>query len=91
MIRDIIILYLIGINLFAFLMYGLDKQKAKQRKWRISERILLLLAAAGGSAGAYAGMLVFRHKTRHLKFRIGVPLILVIHCILIYLTGSIFR
>lgn len=91
MIRDIILLYLIGINLFAFLMYGLDKQKAKKSKWRISERILLLLAAAGGSAGAYAGMLVFRHKTRHLKFRIGVPLILVIHCILIYLTGSVFR
>lgn len=91
MINEVIIWYLTGINLLAFVMYGLDKQKARKGRWRIPERTLLLLAAAGGSAGAYAGMLIFRHKTRHLKFKIGVPLMLVIHCILLYMAGSILH
>jgi uncharacterized membrane protein YsdA (DUF1294 family) len=59
----------------------IDKWKAKRRAWRIPERTLLLLAAAGGCTGALAGMLMFRHKTRKLKFMIGVPVIFVVESI----------
>ena len=65
--------YLIIINIAAWLMYGLDKWKAKSGAWRIPERTLLLTAFLGGAAGALAGMLLFRHKTRKPKFIVGVP------------------
>lgn len=67
--------YLLVINLLAFGMYGLDKRKASKGLWRISEARLLLVAALGGSVGAWLGMRVFRHKTRKMKFSVGVPLI----------------
>lgn len=67
--------YGIAINLFAFFMMGLDKQKAKRRRFRIAERTLWLLAFAGGAIGAAAGMYTFRHKTRHSAFRYGLPLL----------------
>ncbi|MDY3919868.1 MAG: DUF1294 domain-containing protein [Candidatus Limivivens sp.] len=70
------VLYLIGVNLFTFAVYGADKWKAKKQKWRIPERTLLILAAIGGSPGALAGMYFFRHKTKHRLFRMGIPLIL---------------
>ena len=79
----IVIYYLIGINILTFLVYGIDKWKARKGKWRISEATLLLLAAVGGSVGAWAGMSVWHHKTLHKKFRYGVPLILIIHVALI--------
>lgn len=69
-------IYLIAINLVTFFIYGIDKLKAKRGKWRIPESMLLTLAVVGGSIGALLGMLVFRHKTKHKKFIIGVPLIL---------------
>lgn len=69
--------YLLGINLLTFLVYGLDKRKARRGKWRIPEATLLLLAVFGGSIGALLGMSVFRHKTKHKKFLIGLPLILI--------------
>ena len=62
-------------NGIAFAMYGVDKYKSMHHKWRIPETTLLLLALAGGSIGAILGMQVFRHKTKHLKFKYGVPLI----------------
>lgn len=68
-------IYLIVINVAAFCIYGIDKQKAVKGKWRISERTLILLAVSGGSVGAWAGMQVFRHKTKHALFVVGVPLI----------------
>ena len=74
--------YLIVINIAAWLMYGLDKWKAKSGAWRISERALLLAALAGGSVGALAGMMLFRHKTRKAKFVIGVPVMFVAHCVI---------
>ena len=65
-------------NLIAFALYGIDKRRAKQGAWRISEYTLLLAALLGGSLGALLGMRYFRHKTRHRKFRYGVPLILLL-------------
>lgn len=73
--------YLIVVNLLTWIIYGIDKWKAKRRAWRIPERTLLLLAAADGCTGALAGMLMFRHKTRKLKFMIGVPVIFVVESI----------
>lgn len=75
--------YLIVINIAAWIMYGLDKWKAKSGAWRISEKELLLVALAGGSVGALAGMMLFRHKTRKAKFVVGVPVMLVIHCVIV--------
>ena len=79
---SIIILYLIIINLLAFLLMGLDKRKAKRHKWRIPEKTLFLSAIIGGSIGALLGMQVFRHKTKHASFRIGMPCILILQIIL---------
>ena len=62
-------------NLLVFLIYGLDKLKAKAERWRISEKTLLLLALFFGGTGALIGMGVFHHKTQHRKFTIGVPLL----------------
>ena len=75
--------YLIAINIVTFLVYGIDKWKAKQGSWRISEAILLILAVIGGSIGALLGMKVWHHKTMHKKFKYGVPTILIIQIILI--------
>lgn len=79
----IVVYYLIVINILTFLVYGIDKWKARNGKWRISEATLLLLAVIGGSIGAWAGMSVWHHKTLHKKFRYGVPLILIIQVALI--------
>ena len=73
----IVIIYLVLINLAAFVLMGLDKRKARKNLWRIPEKTLFLSAILGGSAGAIAGMYVFHHKTRHWYFVIGMPLILV--------------
>lgn len=70
--------YLLAINAVAFIMYGIDKYKAKKAKWRISEATLLLLAVLGGSIGAWMGMKVWHHKTMHKKFKYGIPAILMI-------------
>lgn len=72
------IYYLIFINIITFLAYGIDKLKAMKHKWRISEKVLIGLAAIGGFVGAFAGMQIFRHKTKHLKFVIGVPVIAIV-------------
>ena len=70
--------YLLAINAVAFIVYGIDKYKAKKAKWRISEATLLLLAVVGGSIGAWMGMKVWHHKTMHKKFKYGIPAILMI-------------
>lgn len=74
-----IFLLLAAVNLLAFVLYGVDKLKAKKGAWRIPEATLLLVAFLGGSLGALLGMEVFRHKTKHAKFRILVPLFLILH------------
>lgn len=74
--------YLITINALGFLLMRIDKQKARQRKWRIPEATLLGIAVIGGSVGSILGMRIFRHKTRHAKFRFGLPAILSLQIIL---------
>ncbi len=81
-------IYLAAANIVSFVMFGIDKSRAKRRAWRISEAALLISAAVGGSVGAIAGMIVFRHKTKHMKFLIGLPLILIIHLALWYLLSA---
>ena len=70
----ILIIYLILINLLGFFLYGLDKAKAKRKGGRIPERTLLWVARLGGGAGCWLGMVLFRHKTKHIRFKILVPL-----------------
>ncbi len=67
---------LFAINAITFVVYGIDKYKAKKAKWRISEATLLLLAVLGGSIGAWMGMRVWHHKTMHRKFKYGIPALL---------------
>ena len=74
--------YLTLVNLTSFIVYGVDKSRAKNKMWRIPESTLMLLAAAGGSVGALLGMRVFHHKTKHPKFTVGVPLILILQAAL---------
>ena len=66
-------------GLITFFLYGADKRKARKGKWRIPESTLLLFSFFGGSLGAFLGMQLFRHKTQHWKFKILVPLSLVLH------------
>ena len=77
----IILGYFLLSNLVAFVVYGIDKYKARKGKWRISESTLLMLAMFGGSIGAWLAMKVFHHKTMHKKFYIGVPVIIVLQLV----------
>ena len=78
-----IICYLLAVNIVTFLLYGIDKYKAKKGKWRISEATLLTMAAIGGSIGAWAGMRLWHHKTMHKKFEYGIPLISIMQIALV--------
>lgn len=79
----IIIAYVILVNIIAFALMGIDKQKAKKNKWRIPEKTLFLSAMVGGSIGALYGMHLFRHKTKHKSFVFGMPAILIVQLVLI--------
>lgn len=81
--KSIFILYLLLINLLAFFLMGIDKQKAKKNQWRIAEKTLFLIAILGGSFGMRVGMEVFRHKTKHKTFTIGIPTIFLLQVILL--------
>ena len=83
--QTMILLYLLIVNAVAFLLMLVDKQKAKKKLWRIPESTLLLSAAMGGSIGSLAGMYTFRHKTKHTKFTLGVPAILIAQIVGIFL------
>lgn len=80
----IVIIYAVVMNLTGFAVMGIDKRKAKNRAYRIPERSLFLCSILGGSAGTWAGMYVFRHKTRHWYFVWGMPLILLIQLALLF-------
>lgn len=77
-----LVVYLIIINAIAFILMLVDKYKAKKNLWRIPEATLMGFAAAGGSVGALAGMYLVRHKTKHLKFTIGIPILLFAHVLI---------
>lgn len=81
----IVIIYVLGMNLAGFAMMGIDKAKAVRHKWRIPEMTLFLVALLGGSIGSWIGMYTFRHKTKHIQFVVGIPLILVVQIGLVYL------
>ena len=85
MLTNLLILYLLIINAAAFLLMLVDKVKAKKNLWRIPEATLFLAAAIGGSIGSLLGMYTFRHKTKHIKFIVGMPLILAAQIIAVVL------
>lgn len=79
-------LYLLILNLCGFASMGIDKQKARRKKWRIPEKTLFLFALLGGSLGSITGMYIFHHKTRHWYFRYGMPVIFLLQaCLFLYL------
>lgn len=80
----LLIYYLVVVNLLSLMVYGWDKLKARRGRWRISERTLLALAFFGGSLGAWMGIKLWRHKTQHWQFAVGVPLMLALHLVLLY-------
>lgn len=75
--------YIVGINGITFVLMGLDKRKAIKHKYRISERTFWLLSVIGGATGSFIGMNVFRHKTKHRSFVIGMPFLLISHAVLL--------
>ena len=80
---NIILYYLLAVNIATFLLYGIDKYKAKKSKWRISEVTLLTMAAIGGSIGAWAAMRLWHHKTMHKKFKYGIPVMIIMQIALV--------
>ena len=81
--QELFLLWILVINAGTFLLFGLDKKRAVRHRWRISERTLLGAAVLGGALGALLGMKVFHHKTRHRKFRYGVPFVLALQVFLV--------
>ena len=87
---NIILGYLLAVNTTSFLLYGIDKYKAKNGRWRISEATLLMMAVIGGSIGAWVGMRLWHHKTMHKKFKYGIPIIIILQVALaVYLLTNI--
>ena len=83
MMNTILLIWVLAWTLIAFALMGIDKWKAKHDSWRIPEKTLFLSAILGGSVGALAGMYLFRHKTKHLSFTVGMPLILAAQIVLV--------
>ena len=79
MLKYIIAGWLVIMNIIGFIIMGADKKKARSNSWRIRESTLFLVSLIGGSLGTLVGMYVFRHKTKHWYFVIGMPLILILH------------
>lgn len=82
-VKHIVLIYFAMINVVAFFVYGIDKWKSQHDRWRVPESMLLGLAAIGGSVGAWLGMKVWHHKTQHKKFKVGVPVMLLIQISLV--------
>ncbi len=83
MLTKYIIAYIIIINIITYIAYAYDKHQAKRHKWRVRESTLLFLALAMGSIGALAAMYTTRHKTKHKKFTVGVPLLLILNIMML--------
>ncbi|MBO5371571.1 MAG: DUF1294 domain-containing protein [Lachnospiraceae bacterium] len=81
--KTLVVVYLVLINVIGLLLMGIDKLKAAHGQWRIPEKTLFLCSILGGSVGTWAGMYLFRHKTKHWYFVVGMPLILVVQVVLL--------
>ena len=79
---NILLIYLLAANIVTFVVFGIDKYKAKRSLWRIPEASLLTMAVIGGSIGAWLGTKVWHHKTLHKKFKYGIPLIIALQAAL---------
>ena len=87
---NIILYYLLAVNIATFFLYGIDKYKARKGRWRISEATLLMMAFIGGSIGAWSGMRLWHHKTMHKNFKYGIPIIIILQVtIAVYLQTNI--
>ena len=91
MIKTILLIWVLAWTLIAFALMGIDKWKARHDSRRIPEKTLFLSAILGGSVGSLAGMYLFRHKTKHLSFTVGLPLILAVQVILVLLLAFRFQ
>lgn len=78
-----LIYYLAAVNIITFIIYGIDKWKAIHERWRIRESTLIGLACVGGSVGGLLGMQAFHHKTKKIRFKVGVPVILILQVVLL--------
>ena len=87
---DILVTYLVMINAFGLSLMGLDKRRSINNQWRIPEKTLFLTSIIGGSLGTWAGMYLFRHKTKHWYFVAGMPAILIIQCVVLYFVKQNF-
>jgi uncharacterized membrane protein YsdA (DUF1294 family) len=87
----LLLIWLIFINIITYIIYAIDKYKSMHHKWRIRESTLILLAVIGGSVGALLAMYTVRHKTKHNKFRIGVPVILAVQIIVVCVVYIVLR
>ena len=87
-VSTLTIVYLVAVNLIGFAIMGIDKYRARKRAYRIPEATLFTVAIIGGSIGSILGMYIFRHKTRHRSFTIGMPAILILQVILVILIMS---
>ena len=85
-----IIIYLLIINLAGFLSMLIDKRRAIKDMWRVPEKTLFLITVLGGSIGSLLGMHTFRHKTKHVQFRFGMPAILIMQIIIVILVAGRF-
>jgi uncharacterized membrane protein YsdA (DUF1294 family) len=85
MLIKILLVYLLIVNALGFILMLVDKIKAKKNLWRIPEATLFLVAAIGGSIGSILGMYTFRHKTKHVSFLLGMPLILAVQIVIVIL------
>lgn len=83
--KNFILIYFIVINFIAFFSMYIDKKRAIKNEWRIKESTLISIAVIGGSIGSITGMYSFRHKTKHIKFTLGIPLIIFLQLLLIYI------
>lgn len=84
------VIYLLAVNIAAFLFFGYDKVMARRKERRVPEKRLFLVAAIGGAAGAWLGMRSFRHKTKHASFTFGIPALLLLNIICVSLLIKLF-
>ncbi len=88
---EYLIIAAVFMSVLSFILMGVDKFLAKKQMWRISEKTLLLSALCMGAVGAYVGMYTFRHKTKHKKFTLGVPLLIIVNIAVIVFGQKLFR